>query len=87
MKSFKQLSDLRVAGRWSWYLREDMPYSANLQEALEIENQMLRWNVSGCPELGPWPESEEEADARIAQERATMVFKRSQGLCASDPEY
>ena len=58
----------------------------NLQEALEIENQVVRSHVSGCPELGPWPESEEEAGARIAHERAKMVLQRIQALRASDPE-
>ena len=66
--------------RWSWFLREDMPHFVNQQEALEIENEVLRSYVSGRPELGPWPESEEEADARIAHERAAMVLQRMKAL-------
>ena len=69
---------------WSWYLCEDVPNFVILEEAFEIENQVLRSYVSGCPELGPWPESEEEADARIAQEHAAVAWERLQALSASD---
>ena len=65
---------------WSWYLREDMPYFVSAGEAFEIINEVLRSYVSGCPELGPWPETEEEAEIRIAKERADVILQRLRAL-------
>ena len=53
------------------------------EEQFVIEGLVLRSYVSSCPELGPWPETEAEADARIAKERAAVVWERILALRAS----